>query len=180
MNNEHAERTMNAACRYSFCVVLRSFAGAARGSARLPRRMGRRGRRAAEVPERTDFDGSWHFCRLMYAGAQPAARPGLGHRLSLRRHQFLDPPVRADQDAGRDAGRREREPNHLVVRPTDPSCSVPVRDGLRSRQRRILGRGRRRAAQLPAQGRLPLGRRLLGAVGVGGVRRRDRQGAAAR
>ena len=38
-------------------------------------------------------------------------------------------------------------------------------------QRRVLAGGRRGPAQLPAQGRLPLGRRFLGAVGVGGVHR---------
>ena len=71
-----------------------------------------------KFPKVTDFDGSWHFCRLMYTAVRPQERgmgwgtdyPGADINLSTRLSELTKTSV------GRDANGW----NHLVVRPTDP------------------------------------------------------------
>jgi hypothetical protein len=69
----------------------------------------------------TDFDGSWHFCRLMYRSVRSQQRglgwgtdyPNADINFSIRLSELTKTQVGFQ-------GGRERDPNHLVVRPTDP------------------------------------------------------------
>ena len=131
------------------------------------------------LPSSSDFDSDFQFCRLMYRQVRAHQR-GLGWgtdypdaeiNFSIRLSELTKTRVSRTSD---------HEPNHFVVRPTDDTLfqcpfiimSDPGSVGLHRR-------GCRRAARLPAQGRLPVGRRLLGPVGVGRLCRRNRQGPAA-
>jgi hypothetical protein len=71
-----------------------------------------------KFPTITDFDGSWHFCRLMYRQVRRQER-GLGWgtdypiadiNFSTRLSELTKTQVGRDKDGF----------NHLVVRPTDP------------------------------------------------------------
>ena len=71
-----------------------------------------------KFPVATDFDGSWHFCRLMYRQVRRQER-GLGWgtdypiadiNFSTRLSELTKTQVGRDKDGF----------NHLVVRPTDP------------------------------------------------------------
>jgi Domain of unknown function (DUF4159) len=66
-----------------------------------------------------DFDGTFHFCRLMYTQVRPQERgmgwgtdyPDAEINFSIRLGELTKTRVGQDGD----------EPNHLVVRPTDPA-----------------------------------------------------------
>ena len=137
--------------------------------------------RAAALPNGDSFDGGFSFCRLMYTSdRREAERLRLEHRLPDADVNFSISPRRADQDAI--SRQPTGDPNHLVVRSPIRllfQCPYPA------------ARGRRHAASSPttkcgdaarlsAEGRLPLGRRLLGPVRVGQLGEQDQQGAAAR
>jgi hypothetical protein len=74
-----------------------------------------------KFPNASDFDGSWHFCRLMYRSVRSQQRglgwgtdyPNADINFSIRLSELTKTQVGMQ-------GGREREPNHLVVRPTDP------------------------------------------------------------
>jgi hypothetical protein len=74
-----------------------------------------------KFPQVADFDGSWHFCRLMYRSVRAQQRglgwgtdyPNADINFSIRLSELTKTQVGLQ-------GGRERDPNHLVVRPTDP------------------------------------------------------------
>ena len=74
-----------------------------------------------KFPNVADFDGSWHFCRLMYRSVRSQQRglgwgtdyPNADINFSIRLSELTKTQVGLQ-------GGQEREPNHLVVRPTDP------------------------------------------------------------
>jgi hypothetical protein len=74
-----------------------------------------------KFPNVSDFDGSWHFCRLMYRSVRSQQRglgwgtdyPNADINFSIRLSELTKTQVGMQ-------GGHEREPNHLVVRPTDP------------------------------------------------------------
>ena len=74
-----------------------------------------------KFPNVSDFDGSWHFCRLMYRQVRSQQRglgwgtdyPNADINFSIRLSELTKTQVGL-QDG------HEREPNRLVVRPTDP------------------------------------------------------------
>ena len=74
-----------------------------------------------KFPNVSDFDGSWHFCRLMYRQVRSQQRglgwgtdyPNADINFSIRLSELTKTHVGLQ-------GGHEREPNHLVVRPTDP------------------------------------------------------------
>ena len=139
---------------------------------------------AAEVgappkfPDVADFDGSWHFCRLMYRSVRSQQR-GLGWGTDYP-YADINFSIRLSELTKTRSACRTASPTTSWSVPPIPSVfQCPFVMASDPRQRRLLAGGCRAAARLPAEGRLPLGRRLLGAVGVGGVRRRDRQGVAA-
>ena len=124
-------------------------------------------------------DSSFIFCRLAYRSVRmeqsgigwqtdyPYAEINLMTRLSeLTR-------TRVSRDAN-------QEPNHFVVRPTDDALfNCPF---VMASDPGTVGFSRARggaAAAVPAEGRLPVGRRLLGHAGLDAVVQRDRARAAA-
>jgi len=74
-----------------------------------------------KFPNVSDFDGSWHFCRLMYRQVRSQQRglgwgtdyPNADINFSIRLSELTKTQVGLQ-------GGHAREPNHLVVRPTDP------------------------------------------------------------
>jgi hypothetical protein len=74
-----------------------------------------------KFPTVSDFDGSWHFCRLMYRQVRAQQRglgwgtdyPNADINFSIRLSELTKTQVGIQ-------GNQQREPNHLVVRPTDP------------------------------------------------------------
>ena len=91
----------------------------------------------------------------------PKPAVGVGYRLSRRRSEFLHPPVGADQT--RVSKDRDGRPDYLTVRLTDAAlfqCPyLHMEDVGTVDIQRARGRG---AARVPAQGRVPVGGRLLG------------------
>src|SRR5215208_4992120 len=77
-----------------------------------------------KFPTPTDFDGSWHFCRLMYRQVRAQQRdlgwgtdyPNADINFSIRLAELTKTQV----------GQYQNGPNHLVFRPTDPElCQCP-------------------------------------------------------
>jgi len=71
-----------------------------------------------KFPEVSDFDGSWHFCRLMYRQVRSHQR-GMGWGTDYP-YADINFSIRLSELTKTNVGRRDHEPNHLVVRPTDP------------------------------------------------------------
>ena len=71
-----------------------------------------------KFPEVSDFDGSWHFCRLMYRQVRSHQR-GMGWGTDYP-YADINFSIRLSELTKTTVGRRDHEPNHLVVRPTDP------------------------------------------------------------
>jgi hypothetical protein len=71
-----------------------------------------------KFPEISDFDGSWHFCRLMYRSVRSQQR-GLGWGTDYP-YADINFSIRLSELTKTQVGMQEGEPNHLVVRPTDP------------------------------------------------------------
>jgi hypothetical protein len=71
-----------------------------------------------KFPGVTDFDGSWHFCRLMYRSVRSQQR-GLGWGTDYP-YADINFSIRLSELTKTQVGMRDSEPNHLVVRPTDP------------------------------------------------------------
>jgi hypothetical protein len=94
-------------------------------SAEAQRGFGGRGGWGGEVgappkfPTVADFDGSWHFCRLMYRSVRSQQR-GLGWGTDYP-NADINFSIRLSELTKTQVGMQgDREPNHLVVRPTDP------------------------------------------------------------
>lgn len=68
--------------------------------------------------EVADFDGSWHFCRLMYRQVRSHQR-GMGWGTDYP-YADINLSTRLSELTKTNVGRRRDEFNHLVVRPTDP------------------------------------------------------------
>ena len=131
---------------------------------------------ATPTPE--SFDGRFNFCRIAFSGSSmgdgggwsvdyPRADINLSIRLSelTKTRISTDAVGRAEPPGG--AAHRSR------------AVPVPVHHDDRGRQG-VLQSGRgAEAARVPAEGRLPLGRRLLGQLRVGALGIRVQQGAAA-
>ena len=66
----------------------------------------------------SDFDGSWHFCRLMYRQVRAQQR-GLGWGTDYP-NADINFSTRLAELTKVQVGRDANGPNHLVVRPTDP------------------------------------------------------------
>src|SRR5690349_4023923 len=71
-----------------------------------------------KFPQVTDFDGSWHFCRLMYRQVRAQER-GLGWGTDYP-NADINFSIRLSELTKTQVGRYSEGPNHLVVRPTDP------------------------------------------------------------
>ena len=71
-----------------------------------------------KFPEVADFDGSWHFCRLMYRSVRSQQR-GLGWGTDYP-YADINFSIRLSELTKTQVGMQNGEPNHLVVRPTDP------------------------------------------------------------
>jgi hypothetical protein len=71
-----------------------------------------------KFPTVTDFDGSWHFCRLMYRSVRSQQR-GLGWGTDYP-YADINFSTRLSELTKTQVGMLDGEPNHLVVRPTDP------------------------------------------------------------
>jgi hypothetical protein len=71
-----------------------------------------------KFPKMTDFDGSWHFCRLMYRQVRRQER-GMGWGTDYP-NADINFSVRLSELTKTQVGLDSGEPNHLVVRPTDP------------------------------------------------------------
>jgi hypothetical protein len=71
-----------------------------------------------KFPVATDFDGSWHFCRLMYRSVRSQQR-GLGWGTDYP-YADINFSTRLSELTKTQVGLKDGEPNHLVVRPTDP------------------------------------------------------------
>ena len=71
-----------------------------------------------KFPTVTDFDGSWHFCRLMYRSVRSQQR-GLGWGTDYP-YADINFSTRLSELTKTQVGMQDGEPNHLVVRPTDP------------------------------------------------------------
>jgi hypothetical protein len=71
-----------------------------------------------KFPEPSDFDGSWHFCRLMYRQVRSQQR-GLGWGTDYP-NADINFSIRFSELTKTQVGQYQNGPNHLVVRPTDP------------------------------------------------------------
>ena len=71
-----------------------------------------------KFPNVSDFDGSWHFCRLMYRSVRSQQR-GLGWGTDYP-YADINFSTRLSELTKTQVGMQDGEPNHLVVRPTDP------------------------------------------------------------
>jgi len=71
-----------------------------------------------KFPEPADFDGSWHFCRLMYRQVRSQQR-GLGWGTDYP-NADINFSTRLSELTKTQVGQYQNGPNHLVVRPTDP------------------------------------------------------------
>lgn len=71
-----------------------------------------------KFPNPTDFDGSWHFCRLMYRQVRSQQR-GLGWGTDYP-NADINFSIRLSELTKTQVGQSRGQPNHLVVRPTDP------------------------------------------------------------
>ena len=93
-------------------------------SAEAQRGFGGRGGWGGEVgappkfPTVADFDGSWHFCRLMYRQVRSQQR-GLGWGTDYP-NADINFSIRLSELTKTQVGHDANGPNHLVVRPTDP------------------------------------------------------------
>jgi len=71
-----------------------------------------------KFPTVSDFDGSWHFCRLMYRQVRSQQR-GLGWGTDYP-NADINFSTRLSELTKVQVGYNADGPNHLVVRPTDP------------------------------------------------------------
>ncbi len=71
-----------------------------------------------KFPRAGDFDGSWHFCRLMYTQARRYER-GMGWGTDYP-NADINFSTRLSELTKTQVGQYAEGPNHLVVRPTDP------------------------------------------------------------
>ena len=122
----------------------------------------------AHLARDDSFDGKFHYCRAVYrqnprgqGGSWLTDYPLADIDLSIRLSELTK--IRVSFDG---TGR----PSHLIVQLTsDELFRCPIILMQEVGQAVLHRRGRRPAARLPAEGRLPLGGRLLGFVRVGGV-----------
>ena len=70
-------------------------------------------------PTEDDFDGTFHFCRLMYQSVRSQQR-GLGWGTDYP-YADINFSIRLSELTKTKVGQSGGEPNHLVVRPTDPA-----------------------------------------------------------
>ena len=70
-------------------------------------------------PTDDDFDGTFHFCRLMYQSVRSQQR-GLGWGTDYP-YADINFSIRLSELTKTRVGQSGSEPNHLVVRPTDPA-----------------------------------------------------------
>ena len=139
--------------RVAVAVLLVALATAAVSAQRRGGRGGR-GRffEPVRAPTPESFEGSFNFCRIMFSGGNDGDGGELVGRLSARRRQPVDPPVRADEDA-RQPPSASGEPNHLVMRAhRSGALRVPLHhdDGGRRRLHQPGGGGE--AARVPLKG----------------------------
>ena len=155
------------------------------GGRRRGRRLGavvahsrRTGRAAAVPPARVPRRAASRTARLMYTSVRREANgmgwatdyPFAGINLLTRVRELTKTHVSMDA---------EGEPNYWVVRLTDDALfSCPFTMATDVGTRGVLGRRGGAPARLPAQGRVPLGGRLLGHARLGAMVRADAAGAA--
>ena len=121
---------------------------------------------------------AFNFCRIAFSTAAWADGGGTGPSTIPRRHQPLDPAVGAHQDRDQHRRRRRAQPSRRPL--TDPELFQCPFIMMTEVGTRLLQPGRRAAAaRVPAEGRLPVGRRLLGLLRLGELGVGVQQGAAA-
>jgi len=136
------------------------------------------GRPLVRMATPQDFDGNFLFCRIVFRNAPNGDGNGWGVdypradiNLTFRLSELTTTTVSRDPEDGY---------KHVVVRLTDPllfHCPFVM---MTERAARFSTRPSGAAARLPPQGRLPVGRRLLGRVRLPFLGRPNRQGAPAR
>ena len=139
----------------------------------------REGRFAARFAPPAMPDGNFTFCRVMYERVRTEPM-GLGWvtdypyaeiNLMTRLSELTRTPISRDERG---------QPNHWVVRLTDDAlfnCPFTMASDVGTMG--LTPQERERLRAVPAEGRIPVGRRFLGKRGVGALERRDRPGAAA-
>jgi hypothetical protein len=103
---------------FVICSLLFPFVASAQRGWRGGRGWGGEVGAPPKFPNVTDFDGSWHFCRLMYRSVRSQQR-GLGWGTDYP-YADINFSVRLSELTKTQVGMQDGEPNHLVVRPTDP------------------------------------------------------------
>ena len=114
-----------------------------------------------------DVDGSFQFCRIIFNGGFGGDNQGGSWNVDWPRAD-INLSIRLSELTKTTVGMAgDGEPNHLLLRLTDEvlyQCPFIMMTEVGSA---VDQRGRgREAARLPAQGRLPVGRRLLGRLRV--------------
>jgi hypothetical protein len=125
--------------------------------------VGGRGGMRPRWPQASDFDGGFMYCRAFYRGGWSTDYPGADHNFSVRLAELTRVRVKFDE---------QRNPHHIVVSLADPLLfRCPIR--------RVHAGGSRAPSRVLSQGRLPVGRRLVGipAVAAMGISALENPGA---
>ena len=132
-------------------------------------------RRFSRVPPREptadSFDGGFNFCRGMYTQVR-SMRSGMGWGTDYPDADINFSIRLSELTKTRVSRRPDGEPNHFTVRLTDDNlfnCRVRAHGG--HGLGAVHRRGGGTAPRVPAQGRVPVGRRLLGDRSRGGTGR---------
>ena len=128
-----------------------------------------RGFFGTQVADADDFDGQWHYCRVMYrsafdggGGSWTTDYPNADINMSIRLSELTKTRVSVN------AQRRAESPARAADRRR--AVPVPARDHVRARGARCIdGQEAATTAGVPAEGRHALGGRLLGQLPVGAL-----------
>ena len=137
-----------------------------------------RGRQATRYVPEGSYTGSFLFCRISFrnqgggdGGGWNVDYDRADLNLSFRLAELTKTPISHDASG---------EIRHIIIRLTDPElyqCPFIMMTEPGGAYLDPAGSGG--VARLPAQGRVPVGGRLLGRAGLGGLGRRDCEGVAA-
>ena len=130
-----------------------------------------------QFPTVADFDGSWHFCRLMYRQVRSQQR-GLGWGTDYPNADINFSTRLSELTTS--GGRPRCELPPITVRPTDPELSqCPFVMAIRIRAAPVFQPRTPRDCATTSSRAASSGSTTSGAPGRGSIHRRDREGAAA-